>query len=300
MNFTDFKDILLIITTAVGILLFITLLKTRKEKPPTAPSPPPTAPSPSPQPKVDPDLYARIIEEQKKTISLAEEQYTKLLGEIKTLQEESKELRQESYEFNSLCESLHERYQALKVEKTQLDSEISLKSENLAQLVATVQNILDEQKRQALEDSFYKLHISVSTQQKISDIALFAAKYPEIKNAITAVVYSHFYATEVSSLCNRVLGLGRKVTGIYKITNSLNGMVYVGKSVDIRNRWTQHIKRAVGAEKETQNLLYPAMREHGVWNFSFEVLEECDKDALPQREKFYQDVYKAKEDYSIK
>ena len=32
--------------------------------------------------------------------------------------------------------------------------------------------------------------------------------------------------------------------------------------------------------------LYEAMFEKGVWNFSFQVLEECEKDQLNTREKF--------------
>lgn len=31
--------------------------------------------------------------------------------------------------------------------------------------------------------------------------------------------------------------------GIYKLTNVVNGKVYVGQSVDIAERWKQHIKR---------------------------------------------------------
>lgn len=29
--------------------------------------------------------------------------------------------------------------------------------------------------------------------------------------------------------------------GIYKITNTINGKVYIGKSENIRHRWKQHI-----------------------------------------------------------
>ena len=30
------------------------------------------------------------------------------------------------------------------------------------------------------------------------------------------------------------------ITGIYKITNRINGKVYIGQSIDIRRRWRQH------------------------------------------------------------
>ena len=92
-----------------------------------------------------------------------------------------------------------------------------------------------------------------------------------------------------------------KQTGIYKITNLLNGRCYVGQSTDIANRWKQHIKRGIGAEPPTHNKLYPAMLNDGVENFSFEIIEECDKSLLNEREQFWQDFYNAKTfGYSIK
>jgi group I intron endonuclease len=67
----------------------------------------------------------------------------------------------------------------------------------------------------------------------------------------------------------------RKIMGIYKITNLDNGMCYIGQSVDVADRWRQHVKRGVGAEPVTQNKLYPAMKSIGVENFMFELVEEC-------------------------
>lgn len=43
------------------------------------------------------------------------------------------------------------------------------------------------------------------------------------------------------------------------------------------------------------------MLEYGVENFSFELIEECDKDSLNEREQYWQDFFGAKEfGYSIK
>lgn len=70
---------------------------------------------------------------------------------------------------------------------------------------------------------------------------------------------------------------------------------------NIADRWKQHIKRGVGAEAPTRNKLYPAMYELGPENFTFEVLEECDKSLLDSREDYWQEFYQAKEfGYSIK
>ena len=56
--------------------------------------------------------------------------------------------------------------------------------------------------------------------------------------------------------------------GVYKITNKLTGQVYIGQSMDIENRWRQHIWRSSCPS------LCEDMCEYGVENFTFEVLEE--------------------------
>lgn len=266
------------------------------------------APSPPPSPHLD-DLVAekeRYLMRLEVNIEEKTESIDHLKKEIAVAREELETLRESKIDIEERAEDVflaEERSKtALGNLKKQID-EVSVLYANeyqkLNDVRAAVTAIIEEQKRKALEDVFYKVDVSEINRQRIQDIISFAARFPEIKAPIMSAIYSYYYAAEVSSMCNRVLGTGRR-TGIYKITNSVNGMVYVGKSVDMRNRWMQHIKRAVGVEKETQNLLYPAMREYGVWNFSFEVLEDCLKEDLNTKEKFYQEVYKAKEDYSIK
>ena len=43
----------------------------------------------------------------------------------------------------------------------------------------------------------------------------------------------------------------------------------------------------MGAEAPTRNKLYPAMKEIGVENFTFEILEDCDREQLNEREKYW-------------
>lgn len=82
--------------------------------------------------------------------------------------------------------------------------------------------------------------------------------------------------------------------GIYKITNQVNGKVYIGQSVHIRTRWKQHKQNAQDKKQNTQ--LYSAMREYGVDNFSFEVLEECEKEKLNEREIYWISFYNSFQD----
>ena len=91
-------------------------------------------------------------------------------------------------------------------------------------------------------------------------------------------------------MIGRVIGKGTHI-GIYKITNVLNGKCYVGQSVSISERWKQHIKRALGAEPITKNKLYPIMNQVGPENFTFEIIEECPKEKLDEREKYWQEYF---------
>lgn len=108
-------------------------------------------------------------------------------------------------------------------------------------------------------------------------------------------IYDIYFSKKVSDLVNNVVGK-EKVSGIYKITEIESGRVYVGKSVNIGERWKEHIKRGAGAVPLTQNKLYPAMIEKGIENYTFEVLETTkDVERLSEMERYWQDFFKARE-----
>lgn len=76
--------------------------------------------------------------------------------------------------------------------------------------------------------------------------------------------------------------------GIYKITNTQNGKVYIGQAVDILMRWRQHCNEAYnknGVAYECK--FYRAIRKYGISNFTFQMIESCEVDKLNQREIFY-------------
>lgn len=72
------------------------------------------------------------------------------------------------------------------------------------------------------------------------------------------------------------------MVGIYKFTNKINGMSYIGQSVDVERRYKEH--QNIGRE---DTLFHQALREFGFDNFKFEVIEECDICKLNDREMFY-------------
>lgn len=79
--------------------------------------------------------------------------------------------------------------------------------------------------------------------------------------------------------------------GIYKITNRINNKIYIGQSVDIKKRWRQHKRHSQVPNKEYEKYLYRAFRKYGLDNFTFEVIEECSREQLNERECYYIQLY---------
>ena len=151
----------------------------------------------------------------------------------------------------------------------------------------------------ASEKDFYRLVLS---DEDIAEIGRLKEVVPYLRDSepLNKVIWKVYYEKPYTDLIGRVVGTGTH-TGIYKITNISNDMCYVGQAANIAERWRQHIKRGIGAETPTRNKLYPAMASFGVENFTFEIIEECDRSLLNDREDYWQDYFHAKDfGYSIK
>ena len=184
----------------------------------------------------------------------------------------------------------------------QKQEELNKISQELVEAKAK-QNAIVEANKRAEEvkqkEQFYKLNLS---EIDIEEIKKLRSIIPYLRSAepINKVIWKVYYEKSYTDLIGRVIGQGIH-TGIYKITNIESQKCYIGQAVNIADRWKQHIKRGVGAEAPTRNKLYPAMYELGPEQFTFEILEECDKSLLDSREDYWQEFYQAKEfGYSIK
>ena len=221
----------------------------------------------------------------------------------KSIEKLSLEMQKEKEEYQKdFLQMLEEN--ANNFNKTIEERQIELKSldEKFAREQAIVNAAIEANKRaKEIEEqsNFYRLQLS---DIDIKEIAELRSIIPKLRNAepINKVIWKVYYEKPYTDLIGRVIGSGQH-TGIYKITNTINNMCYVGQAANLADRWKQHIKRGVGAETPTRNKLYPAMQEYGVENFTFEVLEECDRSLLDKQEDYWQDYFKAKEfGYSIK
>lgn len=177
----------------------------------------------------------------------------------------------------------------------QLDSKINQLQKNVDAAVA------EAIRRQEMENQqdFYRIALSKDDIAEIQHLREILP-YLRDKTPLNKVIYKVYYEKPLTDMISRVVGTGIH-TGIYKITHMDSGKCYVGQAANIADRWKQHCKRGVGAEDWTRNKLYPAMYSLGVENFSFEIIEECSRAQLNEREDYWQDFFHAKDfGYSIK
>ena len=75
---------------------------------------------------------------------------------------------------------------------------------------------------------------------------------------------------------------------IYKIINTVNDKVYVGQTVrPIRTRFYQHLRDAYKMDPQKKIKLHRAIRKYGKEKFSVELIEECPKELLDEREQYW-------------
>lgn len=66
---------------------------------------------------------------------------------------------------------------------------------------------------------------------------------------------------------------------VYKITNKINGMMYIGETMDFNRRIKEH------CNPSNTSLIGKAIKEFGKENFSFKIIEYCSD--FSEKEKFY-------------
>ena len=75
------------------------------------------------------------------------------------------------------------------------------------------------------------------------------------------------------------------MVGIYKITNKINGKIYIGQSNNCERRFQEHC--APSRAKNSRIPVDLAIKKYGKENFSFEVVEQCNLELLNSREEYW-------------
>lgn len=245
-------------------------------------------------------------------INQLKDEHIAKLTELRQFEQECKqkedklanELQDSLKMYDELCEEQEKRLQEVSSdfmeEWRKSSSELTKERQELEEQINSYKSIADAAveaaKRAQLDADAKNFYRIILPQDAKHDIALLRQIEPTLAHpeAINKVIWKLYYENPVSDMIGRVVGKEQK-TGIYKITNTENGMAYVGQAVSIADRWRQHIKRGIGADTPTQNKFYPAMKQFGPESFTFEILEECSRDELNERERFFIDFFKTKE-----
>ena len=203
------------------------------------------------------------------------------------------ECQKKEEEYNEHLKILQNAYESKQSEILQALADEAAELEKIqATRVAAIEANLREKKIE--EDlSFYCLQIK---ETELTDIGILESIKPKLNNPriLSMLIWQTYWQKPMTALCNQVIGTAIK-SGIYKITNIKTKECYIGQAVDIAARWKQHAKCGLGIDTPPANKLYKAIQEYGIWNFSWEVLEECSTKDLNEKEKYYIEAYKSKE-----
>ena len=203
-----------------------------------------------------------------------------------------KDYQEKEEEYDILVKELYKSYDneqdrildQIKWEQSKLDN---IRSTRAAAIQAQI-------KEREIKDqlSFYCLQ---PTENELDDIKALERVKPNLHQPriLCMLIWSTYFQKPMTALCNNVLGTAI-VCGIYKITNQETGECYIGQAVDIAKRWKDHAKCGLGIDTPANNKLYKAIQEYGIWNFSWELLEKCNKEQLNEKEYFYIDLYDSK------
>ena len=233
----------------------------------------------------------------KKSWELANEKMSNASEVMSKQYEQAKQTAENDY-----LETLKDCANSFTAQINDKKNELKKVQDELTDLVQKLNSAVEANKRAEeikQKQDFYRLQLTAIDLDEIKRLREVEPYLIE-KEPLNKVIWKVYYEKPYTDLIGRVVGTGIH-TGIYKITNIENQMCYVGQAVNIADRWKQHIKRGIGAEAPTRNKLYPAMLEVGVENFTFEIVEECDKSKLNEREDYWQEFFHAKDfGYSIK
>ena len=236
----------------------------------------------------------------------------KLQGSIDAQQEELKRLKDTvaatssaqrtlvNQAFESYCDTLDQAYE-------QVDNDYQDKIDNLKKAVNIEQEKLNSiaQTRAAAQQALLKEHEIkenkdayrlIPSNSDLDDIqALERVKKSLHKPRILSMLIWQTYWQPLAKNKFPIILQEKTKCGIYKITDILTNACYIGQSVDIYKRWNDHCKCGLGIDTPPGNKLYKAMQEDGLENFTFELLEECSREDLDAKERYFIQLYQAKE-----
>ena len=222
----------------------------------------------------DVEGLSKSIEELAKDADEKREDYVKAFEEKLKIENEKKELE----------EMLEEE----RVELTKRGIEVDALKAELGRLLERRREF---KLREVEEGKGLSIDLNAEDKADVKELERIV-RGMKCRDAVMKALYEFYYKMKMEMLVRQAGVKG--VTGIYRIWSDEDGS-YVGQGVDVGKRWMEHLERAVGVDDSAQIVLYRVMREKGVENFKWELVERCEKEELGEREKYWGDFYCVKE-----
>ena len=203
-----------------------------------------------------------------------------------------KEYQEHEDEYDNHMQLLQESYDK---QQDIILNKISQEQSNLDKIRSTRIAAIEAQRREKEIKEKLSFYCLQPTDNEKDDIRALERVKPNLHQPriLCMLIWSTYFQKPMTALCNNILGTAI-VSGIYKITNQETGECYIGQAVDVAKRWKDHAKCGLGIDTPANNKLYKAIQEYGIWNFSWELLEKCDKELLNEKEKYYIELYDSK------
>lgn len=237
-------------------------------------------------------LSLDIIKEKEKNDLLYEKEKEKLNKQIKIYKENL------SYASSQYFDTLEQNYEEKEYEYDKQIQDLERKKTKCQKEILEMQQLINagidaRQRELELQQNaeFYKLTLSNDDLEDVKQLEQIKRTLHQ-PLILSKLIWSTYFQKQTTEMCNRILGTS-KVCGIYKITNLKTQQCYIGQSVDIAQRIKSHCKCGLGIEASATNKLYNAMQKDGIYSFSFELLEQCPREQLNEKEKFWIQTYQS-------
>jgi hypothetical protein len=226
------------------------------------------------------------------------EEERRLLTESLRKEYESKRA-QEQADFADFQMKLREEKQKMmenfELESKQIEQDKKLIQEALDELKARQENTIKIMKEQEEEENELDFHRIIFSEDELADIELLKQVEKKLhnKDVLRKLIYKTYIEKPMNEMFTRL-----NITaspGIYKIEHIKSKKVYIGQSVNVKNRLRDHLKSAIGISTIANQAVHEAMAAEGIENFAFYLIDECDREKLNEREKYWIDFYKSNE-----
>ena len=260
------------------------------------------------------EIKKQSLEETIKQLELRREELIKAHKDVVEHEQEKIKLEVANYK-NLTLEKINQEIEKEKIEKKskaseELAAQLAANDELLLDKRTELANLLDliedyKKKQQVINEeilrrrqveeqqAFYRIELSESAIQDMQ-ILLSIRQNLKMRENLDKLIYEAYVSKPAAEMIKRVLS-GRAPSGIYKITRLKTGEIYIGKSTDVKKRWSEHAKTSYGVGSIAHSILHTTIKKDGIENFTFELLEEVPKDKLTEREKYWITFYGSKE-----